>query len=172
MANNYTGFSFLVNLQNKAEEAWWEELFKACELLQEAPDVWEEEHEDTTPIVSKLSSILGDFHGDHSSGFGVDIQFEPFKRLPEQPDMIRDVWFHAGYDGCGNSAVAAQLIQWFLQDMNRDDAVVFSWCDYCEKPRLGEFGGGTMRITAKQIRVVSTQDLECDAESGTRLFAD
>ena len=30
MANNYTGFSFLANLRNKAEEAWWEELFKAC----------------------------------------------------------------------------------------------------------------------------------------------
>lgn len=169
MANNYTGFSFVVELKDKADEAWWEELFAACDVLQEAPGSWKTDVENNTPKVLKLSDILDDYHGDSASGFGVDIQFEPFKPALNPSDVHRDIWFHSG-DGTGNSSVAAQLIQWFLQDRGRDDVVVFSWCDYCERPRIGQFGGGTVRITAEHIRAVSTGDLERDARDNRGLF--
>lgn len=57
------------------------------------------------------------------------------------------VWFHS--DECGNIEAVAMVVQAFLVKFRPDDYFSLTWACWCSKPRLGEFGGGTIFITAK-----------------------
>lgn len=58
------------------------------------------------------------------------------------------VWFHA--DECGNLEAVALVVQSFLAKFRFNDHFTLTWACWCSKPRIGEFGGGAMFVTAQE----------------------
>lgn len=57
------------------------------------------------------------------------------------------VWFRAGEGG--DVEQVADSVHKFFKEVRGDGSDLFelSWADWCEKPRLNEFGGGTVVVT-------------------------
>ena len=61
----------------------------------------------------------------------------------------RQVWFHP--DESGNAYAVAKTVQLFLKEHRPEDCFYLQWAEFCSKPRVGEFGGGAVFVTAHQI---------------------
>lgn len=62
----------------------------------------------------------------------------------------KSVWFHA--DESGNADRVGSVVQQFLKIFRPTESFSLTWAEYCSKPRIGEFGGGAMFVTADQIK--------------------
>ena len=60
------------------------------------------------------------------------------------------LWFNSDA-GEGDIDFTAYLIHRFLHHFKRPDIVSFTWAATCSKPRVGEFGGGGVIISAKEV---------------------
>jgi len=65
----------------------------------------------------------------------------------------RFVWFHG--DESGNPNTVADLVQRFLKDNRPNSFFMLTWSETCSKPRLGEFGGGAVFVTADEQQWMS-----------------
>ncbi len=68
----------------------------------------------------------------------------------EEDDGKRRFWAHS--DGWGNVNHVVHLVQKFLKRFRRDQCWSLTYANTCSKPRLGEFGGGAVFVTADDIR--------------------
>lgn len=59
----------------------------------------------------------------------------------------RTVWFHA--DESGNLEAVDLVVTEFLKKFRPNEYFALTWSCGCSKPRIGEFGGGAMFVTAK-----------------------
>jgi hypothetical protein len=62
----------------------------------------------------------------------------------------RHLWLHAGEGGYVDGA--AQLVRKFLKQFRPDQCWSLTYATTCSKPRVGEFGGGAVFVTADEIR--------------------
>jgi len=81
------------------------------------------------------------------AGPGFDWAFEG---TPDKPTL----WLHA--DEQGDAEKAAYFVQAFLRKFRLKRAFTLSWAETCSRPRLSEFGGGAIFVTAKKIEWLST----------------
>ncbi len=65
---------------------------------------------------------------------------------------------------CGNLEALVTLLQEFLARFFPDRAIVFSWAEWCSKPRPGQFGGGAVivRPTPDDTTWILTEDVGVD----------
>lgn len=68
----------------------------------------------------------------------------------------RSVWFHA--EECGNVDAVSLVVHEFLKKFRTDDYFELEWACWCSKPRIGEFYGGGIFVTAKEIRYHCVSD--------------
>ena len=119
MANNYTQFSVMLPLP---EKAGMEEVFGG---------IWEVQREEAeNDPECEAYEIYGGFEYEIQPGEGV--------------------WVH-DEDGNGNPEAAAGFIQRYLKDLDIKEAVYMSWANTCSKPRINEFDGGGVVITATKM---------------------
>lgn len=59
----------------------------------------------------------------------------------------KSIWVHA--DEGGNLEVIADIVQMFLKENCPDNSWSMTWAFTCSKPRIGEFGGGGVFVTAE-----------------------
>ena len=64
------------------------------------------------------------------------------------------LWFH--FDESGDIDALVEVLQEFLKDIDPEGAIGFSWADTCSKPRVDEFGGGAVYITATDTKWMNT----------------
>lgn len=150
MANNYTEFSEALVLGDSGDPTItakrdWISLFLS--------PVEEEDFESE----DKLNEWLRDHQVDEVDdwfGFGWEFESEQEKEI---------VWIHSG-DG-GNLNSVSTFVQSYLKKFDPDGAWVLQWADICSKPRVGEFGGGTILVTANGQEWDSTSSVADDKVS-------
>jgi hypothetical protein len=52
---------------------------------------------------------------------------------------------------CGCPDRVAYLVQKYLQQFHSGECWSFTWSETCSQPRVGEFGGGGMLVTARRL---------------------
>lgn len=65
-------------------------------------------------------------------------------------DWNRHLWVYA--EECGSPQNVAWLIQKFLKRFCPKKHWIMTWACTCSKPRVGEFSGGAILVTANAIR--------------------
>jgi len=149
MAANYTEFSEVIPKLTEAESDW---LQKQLEVVCVFGDVEYAEDELPDDLCSEDAEWIGcrayrdmeDYDQQFGDGAGFEYEF------PESDqDKDRDLWIGAteyGYIEC-----AAHLVRKFLERFRPDDCWSLTWASTCSKPRIGEFGGGAVFVTASEI---------------------
>lgn len=136
MANNYCLFSEMLTDLTKEEYEWIKKELEGPELLDEQElEAWRKAH----PWVI-----------DDSDFPGFCRQFEC--RLDNSTHFQR-LWIYA--EEYGNPLMVAQFVQSFLKKFRPESYWTITWSETCSKPRVGEFGGGGVFVTAKRIRDMS-----------------
>jgi hypothetical protein len=154
MADNFLLFSETLNKLPAEETAWLEEQLQTIVAFgdRELP-------EDDPAIASSPSEP--DFTGprflrdnpDFDCRYDV-LGFE-FAFFAEE-DASRYLWLHA--DTYGNPEHVAWLIHKFLKRFRPDQCWSLTYANTCSKPRVGEFGGGAVFVTATEIKQQTTDD--------------
>lgn len=157
MADNYLQFSEIIPKLNPEEEAWLKEQLQPIRVFgqKEYPeDAAPAELADTKPDWAGVRflrdsgdcdpdcDVLGfeyAFHDDHEpNGWG------------------RHLWVYA--EESGNPENVAWLVQKFLKTFRPDQCWSLTYAAICSRPRVGEFGGGAIFVTADEIKWQNAYD--------------
>lgn len=130
MANNYTQFSFAVALDSDEEREW---AIRAIDFLENIEELLTTEGEDGVILdTHEFYSILpDDYEYGLATSFAVDED---------------GLWIHS--DDNGNPSDPIPLVMTYLRKFHPDRVVSFTWANTCDRPRLDEFGGGAVCISA------------------------
>lgn len=157
MADNYLQFSEVLANLTAPEEAWLKEQLQPIRVFGD-----KEYPEDAVP--TDLADTEADwtgvrflrdngdcdpdwdalgfeynFHDDHDSG-----------------GWGRHLWVYA--EESGNPDNVAWLVQKFLKKFRPDQCWSLTYAATCSKPRVGEFGGGAVFVTADEIKWQNAYD--------------
>jgi len=59
------------------------------------------------------------------------------------------LWMYT--EEAGEPVKVGEFVQAYLKKFHPDDIFTLTWAATCSRPRLGQFGGGGMVVTAKQL---------------------
>ena len=168
MANNYLQFSEVIPQLTTPEADWLRgQLEVVCVF-------GEHEHpEDKLP--SGMNRDEADWIGcrayrdmlGYDPEWGEDTGFE-FEFFDDERDREwgRHLWLHA--DESGTIDRIAHLVQKFLKAFRPDENWSLTWAVSCSKPRVGEFGGGAVFVTAEEIGWQDAYDFAADRQLSLR----
>lgn len=152
MADNYLQFSEVLPALTEQEEAW---LKQQLEFVYVVGD--REYTSDSLPTGLALDAITWEGcrglrpRGESDDAFtGFDFDFRDNKTWG------RHLWLYA--DDSGHPAQAAYLVQQFLRRFRPDQCWSLTYGTTCSKPRIGEFGGGAVFVTAESIESFEVGD--------------
>lgn len=129
MANNYCSFSAMLPLKTKKEREW---VNKAFEEIQDALD--EELTGETDPATKKWAR---DWTKNYESlGFDTELQDE-------------GLWIYT--EESGNVDAVADFVRMFLREFHPDKFWKMTWACTCSRPKIDEFDGGALMVTADTI---------------------
>ena len=147
MADNYLEFSEVIPNLTKAEEAWLNDQLQTISIFgdQEYP-------EDAVP--PELAGTKPDWNGVRFLRDKTD--FDPqYDALgfecsfgDDTDGWGRHLWLYT--EDWGNVTNVVHLVQKFLKKFRPDECWSLTWASTCSKPRVGEFGGGAVFVTAKR----------------------
>ena len=135
MADNYTQFSFGVQLASPAEAEWIEELVSFAD----------NNSEELPP--GELTDVL--------LRINPDWEYGPYLEFDYQIDGGLELWIHDD-GGQGNTTIVANFLGEYLRRFNHDTKIAFEFCWSCSKPRIGEFGGGACVVSANEEKWFSS----------------
>ena len=151
MADNYVQFSEVLAHLTDAEVAWLRDQLQPVviihdqELPADSPAVTVAEHEATWRGPRFLLGC------DDESGWGDEPEFSyEFSLHEPQGQWGRHLWIYS--QEYGNVDQVAQLVQKFLRQFRPHDCWSLTYAATCSKPRVSEFGGGAVLVTAERIR--------------------
>jgi hypothetical protein len=130
MADNFQLFSEIVPVLKDKEKAWVEQILGDTDKREQM----------LTDAGIKLDAI----DVDDWPGFAWEIDFKG------------ELWLYA--EEYGNVSHAGEFIRAFLARFRPADCWELTWAETCSKPRVGEFGGGALFITARSVRAISAVD--------------
>lgn len=137
MANNYLSFSEMIYDLNDEEQLWWN-----FETNAERDDLTEEEFED---LQAQWKELGGDYEPGLWPGFNWSL---------ERGSGKTNLWLYAEEYGDLDNLMA--LVQEFLATFRPNDSFGLTWSEICSKPRIGEFGGGCLFITANEVKTMGS----------------
>ncbi len=153
MANNFTQFSEVIPRLTVDEEAWLRDQLQFVEVIG-----GQEYREDQVPshLVGREPEWQGcrflrdiedaDEYSECGAGFGYE-----FADDHDTPDgWDRHLWVHD--DGGASLECLVHLVQKFLRRFRPQDCWSVTYAKVCSLPRVGEFGGGGIVVTAKAIK--------------------
>ncbi len=146
MANNYLQFSEVLARLTESEEAWLEEqlqpicVFGGKEYLEDdVPAEFADAEADWSGV-----RFMRDKPDNEWDELGFDYCFD------ENEDWGRHLWLYA--EECGDVDNAAWLAHKFLKEFRPQACWSLTYAAICSKPRVGEFGGGAIFVTANEIK--------------------
>ena len=87
---------------------------------------------------------------DYDAGFGEDVGFDYSFHENDNENTGRHLWIHSEEHGYVDRV--AHLVQKFLREFRPDACWSLTYAGTCSKPRVGEFGGGAVFVTATDIK--------------------
>ena len=131
MADYYQMFSEVIPAITAAERAWIEQIL-SCD-------------QDPQPTLTEA---------------GFDVQALDLDDWPgfewEFIEANSQLWLHG--DDYGNVSHVGEFVRMFLARFRPDEAWQLTWAELCSKPRISEFGGGGLFVTAKEVTVIRVAD--------------
>jgi len=147
VANNYLQFAHTILVTSQEEYKWLLSLIEVVRGEMETED-FDDEGEALTDA-GKIASEVWDLSAvdplDASSAFS-------FEKIEEEGKL--GVHFFA--EESGDVEVLAHVIQAFLKRFNKDTGFIITWSETCSKMRDGAFGGGACVVTARGLRMESS----------------
>jgi hypothetical protein len=128
MADNYVQFSEVVPALTAEEQGWVERTLGG------------DDDADLGRILRKAGIRTRDVDPDDWPGFEWEVA---------KPG--NDLWLYA--QGSSNAAHAGQFVRALLARFRPGDCWSLAWAETCCRPRVGEFGGGRLFVTADCVRV-------------------
>lgn len=89
---------------------------------------------------------MGEEEDPSTGGPKVDFEWE----IGEDSDGGWFCWFHDNGES-GNIDQIAEIVKEYLGMFDRKGSFVLEWANTCSKPRVNQFGGGKLLVTAKEI---------------------
>ena len=168
MANNYLQFSEVIP-QLTTQEADW--LRRQLEIV----CVFGKHEHPEDKLPPGLDRDKADWIGcrayrdmlGYDPNWDADVGFEyQFSRDDRDKDWGRHLWLYADESGAGDRV--AHLVQKFLKEFRPDGCWSLTWAVSCSKPRVGEFGGGAVFVTAEEIGWQDAYDFAADRQLSLR----
>jgi hypothetical protein len=152
VANYYTQFSEVIPQLTVDEERWLKHQLEIVYVFNGREYCKREVPEGTNPddaqfIGCRAFRDLEDYDSSVEDA-GFSYQFETDEDRPG--GWGRHLWICA--DECGELDWIAHLVQKFLKQFRPNKCWALTYSETCSKPRVGEFGGGAMFITAEDIK--------------------
>jgi hypothetical protein len=135
MANNYTHFSFAFKINSPAEAEYLETVLQSADSYDEggtAKDI--------------ADDVFEDFEEYQCLGFDCNI---------ECGADGGEVWIHDD-GGEGNVDYVVQFLQAYMLKFKITKPIAFEFAVTCDMPRVGEFGGGAVVVTAHDDKWINT----------------
>lgn len=127
MANNYTHFSFEFKINSPAEAEYLETILQSADS-----------YEDGGTAKDIIDDIFEDYEDYGCLGFDCCIECGPDGG---------EAWVHDDA-GEGNVDFVVQFLQAYMLKFKITKPIAFEFAFTCSKPRVGEFGGGAVVVTA------------------------
>lgn len=160
MANNYTNFSEMLELENEEQVDWCNRELKGALDREDAPaDLQSEEWQKWLEGWCKERDIA-EQEADYWPGFEWQVE----RGANGKPTGL---WIHDNGEG-GNLEMLAAFVQMFLNKFRPKDCWSLTWADFCSKPRIGEFGGGGMFVTAEGVEWMNAYSFVANLEAEHR----
>ncbi len=153
MANNYVQFSEVIPRLRPDEEQWLRHQLEIVSVFDGQEYSNEQEPEDNDPDGAEFRGCRAfrDMEDYDSSEEDAGFCYEFSTDEPDEPDgWGRHLWIYA--DECGDLDRIAHLLQKFLKQFRPGECWALTYSETCSKPRVGEFGGGAMFVTAGDIK--------------------
>lgn len=111
-----------------------------------------------------LTSVEDSFNDDHASAVqwanDMGIPKEDMDMWPDFEYKFEDndtaLWIYS--DIFGNIEFVAALVSKFFEMFRPMDIFIMNYADTCSKPRVEEFGGGAIVVSAKDIKYIHSFD--------------
>ena len=151
MANNYLEFSETIEGITPEERAWIERQLGSAWADKDGkvlPDDREKDAEGELPrFIAKYDpetdpAPIGPDKEWDEAGFAY--------QWHERDDGSVYLWIHSEESGIVDHV--AYFVHKFLRTFRRNDCWSLTWACTCSKPRIGEFGGGAVFVTARDIK--------------------
>ncbi len=152
MANNYTQFSAAIYDITPEEKAWIDRAFEEVYLLDDKVIEFDDiERDDNGDVLGDAYCVLRMF-----ADAGDEIDLSDAEHPGFQYSIDGDwLWMYA--EEGGDPYRLAIFVQQFLKMFRPNTYFTFSYAYTCDKPRIDEFGGDTIFVSADTI--VTGQEL-------------
>ena len=152
MAEHYLEFSAALTHLTDEETGWLQSQLETVHVIDGA-----EYAEDSLPDTGEATWIgcraYRDME-DYDPDFGEDAGFDYSFSEEVDADRGRYLWIYSEEHGCVDRV--AHLVQKFLHAFRPERCWSLTYAGTCSKPRVGEFGGGAVFVTATDIKYCST----------------
>lgn len=145
MSDNFVQFCEGIDMASDEERAW---AINHLEILERVEDDETIDDYEDHPEYAEYNRILS-LYSIEDTGDKSSFEFEW---------NIEDGVFYVSVDDAGSVDKAAIFMQQYLMKFNHDGCLTMTWAETCSRSRPGEFGGGGMFITAKEIEWVSAHE--------------
>ena len=137
MANNYRQFSEAIQGITPDEERWLKAVLQQYEETAQSPEQ-----------AAFLKEVGAEFENlEHFPNFGWRF---------DRDGGNTALWLYS--EECGDVEELSQVVGAFLKKFRPHACFALTWADWCSKLRVGEFSGGGVFITAKEILYMEAQD--------------
>ena len=154
MADNFLQFSETLPNVTAEEQAWLEE------QLQTIVVYGDREFPEDDPAIATLPASDPDYTGPRflrdNPDFDCRYDMLDFAFDFQDEEDAHSLWLYA--DTYGNPEHVAWLVHKFLKQFRPDQCWSLTYANTCSKPRVGEFGGGAVFVTATEIKQQTTDD--------------
>ncbi len=158
MANNYLQFSEVISQLTDDEIAWLKDQLKTVYVFDGT-----EYEEDQVPqgmdankakwVGCRAYRDLLEYSGEFDEGPGFEYQF---RTDPPDKRWGRYLWVYVGETG--SVSQLAHLVQKFLRTFRPRECWSLTYAFTCSQPRVGEFSGGGVFVTADEVVWNSVDD--------------
>jgi hypothetical protein len=153
MANNYLQFSEVIRQITIVEEKWLQEQLEVVHVFDGREYREHELPEELDPTEAQFIGCrafrdMEDYDASEEDA-GFCYLFDTAEDV--DPDHWgRHLWIYA--DEGGDLDRVAHLVQKFLKTFRISECWSLTWSESCSKPRVGEFGGGALFVTAGEVK--------------------
>lgn len=161
MANNYTQFSEVFTFKTEEAARMFMRLAEVCAVLHDG-DIEPEDLEAKTdayealePEHKRMANLWSYVTLHRREKLLEAFECGVFDCEPEGKDPCK-VWVTC--DEWGNLDALGEIAHEVLAFCEDDTVLTLTWCDYCDKLRPGEFGGGWMVMSREGVEYGNTHD--------------
>jgi len=165
MADNYTQFSEGIDKLTTDEAAWCDARLTYLEAICRLYGAWSSFHRCSSPAELRYPSVELLPEDKPWVDFGAgDLGFE--WELHDSSHNDADLWMYA--DDSGDVEKVGMFVQEFLGRWRPKDCFILTWASTCSKPRLGEFSGGALFVTAHGYETMTPSEWLSEKQAAHR----